>query len=240
MPAHKNSADPVRASEPWESLRKLIERDGYQSGDKLPPEREMALVLGMGRPAIREAIKALSILGVIESRRGKGTFVKSASTMSLNWPEKMSEINPSFDMLQLLEVRKMLEPQAAALCATRGSLEQIGEMERHLLAQEADPGSRQALARSDYLFHDVIIRSAGNAILGDLSRFLSPLLVRSRQITAFSAPDLTRMAREHRAIFEAIRRGQPDLASRAMKEHLETVGLDLITARTEHIAGAYK
>jgi DNA-binding GntR family transcriptional regulator len=63
-----------------------------------------------------------------------------------------------------------------------------------------------------------------------MAGFLSPLLVRSRQITASSAPELTRMAREHRAIFEAIRRSQPDLAARAMTEHLQSVGLDLLSA----------
>lgn len=227
----EKSADGTR--KPWEKLRKLIEREGYKSGDRLPPERELARMLGMGRPAIREAIKALCILDITESRRGAGTFVKSASTLSLNWPQRLETIRPDFDMLQLLEVRKMIEPQAAYLCATRATLEQVSEMERHLLSQAADPENRQAAARSDYLFHDVIIRSAGNEILDDLTRFLSPLLVRSRQITAGAVPELTRMAREHRAIFEAIRRGQPDLASRAMTEHLQGVGMDLLMAQAE-------
>lgn len=220
-------------SKPWEKLRKLIEREGYKSGDQLPPERELAHMLGMGRPAIREAIKALCILDITESRRGAGTFVKSASALSLQWPQRLETIGPAFDMMQLLEVRKMIEPQAAYLCATRATLDQVAEMERHLLAQAADPENRQAAARNDYLFHDVIIRSAGNEILDDLTRFLSPLLVRSRKITAGAVPELTRMAREHRAIFEAIRRGQPDLASRAMTEHLQAVGMDLLMAQAE-------
>lgn len=222
--------DLVSTSRPWEGLKSFIEREGYKSGDRLPPERELAQRLRIGRPAVREAIKALCILEIIESRRGAGTFVKSASTMSLNWPKKLDQIRPDFDMLQLLEVRKIIEPQAAALCAARASLEQISELERHLKAQEADPDNRDAAARSDYLFHDVIIRSAGNEILDDLTRFLSPLLVRSRQITSSAVPELTRMAREHRAIFEAIRRGQPDLAARAMTDHLQKVGLDLLMA----------
>lgn len=189
---------------------------------------------------MREAIKALSSLGILESRPGAGTFVKSVSTMSLTWPEA-KDVNLSFDMLQLLEIRKMIEPQAAALCATRGSLHQISELERHLIAQESDPHNRELVAKTDYLFHDVIIRSSGNSILNDIVDFLSPLLVHSRQITATTAPDFNKMVHEHRAIFESIRRGQPDLASHAMSEHLRTVGLDLImTNTTEALTTAAK
>jgi GntR family transcriptional repressor for pyruvate dehydrogenase complex len=219
---------PPSPAPPWESLRKLIARDGYKSGDRLPSERELAQKIGVGRPAVREAIKALSILDILESRPGTGTFVKSASTMSLNWPEG-KDLNLDFDMLQLLEVRKMIEPHAASLCAQRATLQQLSELESHLRSQEASLQDREAVAKSDYLFHDVIVRSAGNAILEDTIHYLSPLLVHSRQITAASAPDMTRMAREHRAIFEAIRRGQPDLAARAMTDHLGSVGIDLIT-----------
>jgi len=221
----------------WEGLRKLIVQDCYKSGDRLPSERELAQRLKVGRPAIREAIKALSILEIVESRPGAGTFVRSASSVSLHWPEA-KHVNLAFDMLQLLEVRKMIEPQAAALCAMRGSLQQISELERYLVAEETDLTDPSAIARSDYLFHDVIIRSAGNSILDDIVNFLSPLLVHSRQLTASTAPDFKRMAREHRAIFESIRRGQPDLAAQAMTEHLRTVGLDLVVARDEMITSA--
>lgn len=224
--------NPTRALSlpPVELLRKLIEHEGYKTGDQLPSERELALRLSVGRPAIREAIKALSILEVLESKPGAGTFIKSSSHMALNWPETMRTVKPQFDMLQLLEVRKMIEPQAAFLCATRATFVQLGELEQQILMQEKNPSNRELMAKSDFLFHDVITRSAGNSILDDVAGFLSPLLVRSRQITASSAPEMTRMAREHRAIFEAIRRSQPDLAARAMTEHLQSVGLDLLGA----------
>ncbi|MDW5267715.1 MULTISPECIES: FadR/GntR family transcriptional regulator [Acidobacteriaceae] len=230
MTAVKDNPNKTIPLPPVELLRKLIEHDGYKTGDQLPPERELALRLGIGRPAIREAIKALSILEVIESKPGAGTFIKSSSNMALNWPETMRTVKPKFDMLQLLEVRKMIEPQAAFLCATRATFVQLGELEQQIITQERNPNNRELMAKSDFLFHDVITRSAGNSILDDVAGFLSPLLVRSRQITASSAPELTRMAREHRAIFEAIRRSQPDLAARAMTEHLQSVGLDLLSA----------
>jgi len=220
------------AVQPWDSLRKLILVNRYKSGDRLPSERELAQQLGIGRPAVREAIKVLTVLDILQSKPGAGTFIKSASSLMLNWPEA-TDLRLDFDLLQLLEVRKMVEPQAAALCAVRATPQQIEELESHLNAQAADTENREAAVRLDFLFHDVLLRAAANPILDDVIRFLSPVLVRSRQLTAFTAPDLHRMVREHSAIFEAIRRRQPDLAYRAMSEHLGTVGLDLLTAPME-------
>ena len=85
--------------------------------------------------------------------------------------------------------------------------------------------------RLDFLFHEAIIRAASNRVLLDLAQTLSPLLVKSRSITGATTPDLPRIVRQHRTIYEAIRTGDGDLAEHAMKEHLQTVGLDLISQR---------
>jgi GntR family transcriptional regulator, transcriptional repressor for pyruvate dehydrogenase complex len=210
-------------------IKRLIESESYQPGMKLPTERKLADLLGVGRPAVREAIKALSILDVVESRRGDGTYLKSTSALTTGWPERVHQIERNFDMLQLLEVRKMIEPFAAALAAVRASARQVHEMERELLLQEENLTKRSIVGKHDYLFHDAILRAAANPILADLTAVLAPLFIKSRQITTKSAPNMDRMLSEHRAIFEAIRRGQPDLATRAMLDHLQTVGIDLIT-----------
>ena len=210
-------------------IKRLIESESYQPGMKLPTERKLADLFGVGRPAVREAIKALSILDVVESRRGDGTYLKSTSALTTGWPERVHQLEQDFDMLQLLEVRKMIEPYAASLAAVRASARQIHEIERELLLQEEYITKRSFVGKHDYLFHDAILRAAANHILVDLTAILAPMLIKSRQITANSAPDLARMLNEHRAIFGAIRHGQPDLASRAMLDHLHTVGLDLIT-----------
>jgi GntR family transcriptional repressor for pyruvate dehydrogenase complex len=210
-------------------IKRLIEGESYRPGMKLPTERKLADLLGVGRPAVREAIKALSILDVVESRRGDGTYLKSTSALTTGWPERVHQIERDFDMLQLLEVRKMIEPFAAALAAVRASTRQVHDIERELLLQEEHITKRSFVGKHDYLFHDAILRAAANPILIDLTAVLAPMLIKSRQITANSAPDMGRMLSEHRAIFNAIRHSQSDLASRAMLDHLHTVGLDLIT-----------
>lgn len=125
----------------------------------------------------------------------------------------------------------MLEPRAAALAAARADEKQLGQMEHEIRAQEARPDDYSNLARHDYRFHEAIVHAAGNQVLSDLADVLVPLLLKSRQITAQTTPDIPKIIREHRRIFKAIRLGESELAEQAMREHLQTVGLDLISER---------
>ena len=157
--------------------------------------------------------------------------MKSLGGLSIGWAAKVDEFELNFDMVELLEVRKMIEPKAAALAAARATERQIQELQEQLRAQEEHPDDRQFIGKHDYLFHDAIINAAGNHILSELNRILGPLLLKSRSITANTSPDMGKMLREHRTIFEVIAQGQSDLAERAMLDHLHTVGLDLLYAR---------
>lgn len=208
-------------------LRYFIEQKHLHPGMKLPPERTLAKQLKVGRPTIREAIKALSILDILESRRGDGTYVKSLAGLTMGLPTAPVLKGSNFDMLELLEVRKMVEPHAAALAAARAGERKLNEMERNLRAQEENLGNYDVLARLDYLFHEAIIHAAGNKVLNDVARLLTPFLVRSREVT-WRTTDSPIAVKEHRTIFEAIRLGQSDLAERVMREHLQRVGVDLI------------
>jgi GntR family transcriptional repressor for pyruvate dehydrogenase complex len=212
-----------------ERLRCFIEQSGLRPGMKLPPERALAQQMSIGRPALREAIKALSVLDVIESRRGDGTYIKSLAAIQGGWPAGVRLAGAHFDMIELLEVRKMFEPRAAALAASRATQRQLKEIERPLIAQEAQPDDRRVLQRQDYLFHEAILQAAGNHVLNDVHRFLAPLLLQSRRITARTTPDVAKIVRQHRTIFEAIRIGESELAEGAMREHLQTVALDLLS-----------
>ncbi len=215
-------------SEVLARLREMILAAKYEPGAQLPSERDIAAQLKVGRPAVREAIKALCMLDVLESRRGAGTFVRSLSGLNGDWPNQLTTTDLGFDMLELLEVRRMMEPPAAALAAARATQSQLHEIRRSLEAQETRPNDRDVASKEDYLFHDAIIRAAGNRVLYDISRVLSPLLIKSRSITGGSAPDFERMLRTHRLIYEAIRRGDPETARRGMLDHLHMVGMDLL------------
>lgn len=223
---------PVAASEVLDQLRQFIESRDMQPGERLPSERTLAQEFRVSRPSVREAIKALQILDVLDSRHGNGTFIKSRAGLSGGWPSQVDLDARNIDLIELLEVRKMIEPTAAALAAARRNERQLAAMEAEVVALEKRPDDRENLVRHDYLFHEEIVQAAGNHVLQDVARFLGPLLQRSRKLTGRSTPNPRIAIQQHRVIFEAIRRRDPDIAEQAMRTHLQTVGLDLI-AQTE-------
>lgn len=227
----RKSADRIQPSDILEHLQEMISNGKMVPETKIPSERTLAMELGVGRQAVREAIRALQVLDVIEKRHGDGTYVKSLAGLSGGWPSKVELIREDFDPIELLEVRKMFEPRAAALAASRKDQKQLHRMERELFEQEKYPDDRGVLVRHDYLFHEAIINAAGNRVLHAVLRGLAPSLVRSRKLTAQSTPDTRKVIQQHRTIYEAIRLGEADLAEQAMREHLQTAGLDLLSYR---------
>jgi|ERR1017187_5367494 GntR family transcriptional repressor for pyruvate dehydrogenase complex len=212
-------------------LRSFIEDGAYTVGAKLPPERVLAAQLRAGRPAIREAIKSLSILDVLESRRGDGTYVKSLDALNGGWPAVVQVSEKDLNMLELLEVRKILEPKAAALAAVRASEHELRGIAGLKSALDNDSIEWQKVRRLDFELHAAIIKASGNSILNGVHRYLTPFLTKSRDITARSVADWTRMRTDHTAIVEAICRGESAAAEQAMLEHMHHVGLDLISNR---------
>ncbi len=210
-------------------LRAFIEQ-GYDAGMMLPPERVLAEKFGVGRQAIREAIKALTILDVIESRRGDGTYVKSLHGLRRDWPAMVVLRSSDFNMLNLLEVRKMIEPAAARLAAVRGNERELKRIEAECSRIEATK-DWDGIAHYDILLHTAVIEAAGNPILTELNSSLAAFHRRSREITGHSAPDCRQMILDHRLVVNSIVRGEADAAENAMLEHLHHVGLDLISNR---------
>jgi len=214
-----------------EGLRSFIHDGKLKPGAKLPPERRLATMLKVGRPALREAIKALSSLGALVSRRGDGTYLKSVAPVTAGWPANVEIPEARLDLLELLELRKMVEPRAAGLAASRASVEDLREIERTRLAIENAGSDWKAIGELDLVLHQLIIIAAGNSILRDTYKYLTPLLLKSRQITARTAQDWQRMRKDHGEIVEALIRRDVRAAESAMMSHLHHVGFDLISVR---------
>ncbi len=222
-----------RGSSPADTLsllKSFIENGNYAPGMVLPTERALAEKLAVGRPAIRESIKALTILDVLESRRGDGTYLKSLDGLRSGWPAKVELGARAFSMLDLLEVRKMFEPKAAKLAATRATEVHLKRIEAQRVKVK-ESRDWDTVAEHDLLLHTAIIEAAGNPILSELNSALTRLLHRSRQITGARAPDRNRMLEAHNAIVDAILKGDGEEAEKAMLDHLHRVGLDLISDR---------
>jgi GntR family transcriptional repressor for pyruvate dehydrogenase complex len=210
-------------------IRQLIEQGRYPPGSHLPSERALAVEFGIGRPALREAIKALSVLGMVESRRGSGTLVKSAEPVPVTTFGTSALTACGCGTMELLEVRRIIEPRAAWLSATRANEAQMLEMQNARVRLELHDRDWKLATRLDFELHVAIFQGAHNPALELLYRLLmSPVLSKPTERVRF-APDVLRIRRDHRAIVEAILRRQAREAEKAMTEHLQSAGVDYIT-----------
>jgi len=223
------SPQSLPASEVLGKIRKLIEEGRFPPGSKLPSERALAVELGVGRPSLREAIKSLSVLGMLESRRGSGTFLKSVGPAAGVLPFLANAGAADFGVIDLLEVRKILEPRAAWLAATRAGERDLVEIEAARQRLEMHDRDWKLVARLDYELHSAIFRGAQNPVLDLINQFLVSHILAKRGAKVSFSPDVERLRRDHRAIVEAILKRQADAAEKAMIDHLNSVGLDFIT-----------
>lgn len=196
----------------------------YGPGDLLPTEEELCQQLGVSRSVVREATKAVTILGMVRSRQGRGTEVLPDE----NWNEFAPEVIEARSDLQtvdeflvyLLELRRIIEVEAAGLAARRADAEAIATM-ASLVAEMEGADDVEAFARLDVRFHDAILAATGNRPLRSLLRTIEPALLAARTVSLTTRrAGLKRSAKEHRVIADAIRERSATRARRAMTTHL--------------------
>ncbi len=196
----------------------------YRPGDLLPTEDELGRQLGVSRSVVREAAKAVTILGMIRTRQGKGTEVLPPES----WNEFAPEILEARRSLQLVDgflvdllvLRRIVEVEAAALAAEHAEpsdVESLGE----LLLEMDEVDDAAGFATVDVRFHDAILAATKNRPLRSLLRLIEPALLAARTVSLSSRPDgRRRSALEHREIYGAVVERSPDAARAAMAAHL--------------------
>lgn len=205
----------------------LIERD-LKPGDKLPSERELALRFGVGRPSLREALRALDALGFVSIRPGDGVYVNEPSpASSLKGFQDSLEILVQLDQktaLEILDMRLILEPQTAALAARNASEEDIAALRSVFQTMEERADDPAAYLESDMEFHRIISRSSQNKVLYLLIGSIQQL-IRSTGRKFLSIPHpIDLFHSEHRKVFEAILERSEPKARDAMAAHLTHAG----------------
>src|SRR5579864_3036189 len=212
---------PSVTEEAIEKIRELIVSGSWGPGDRLPKESELAAQLGLSRNSLREAVRALSQLRVLEVRQGDGTYVGSLEPdLLLESTGFISHLLLGEGELDLYEVRRILEAAAAALAAAR--IDQEEKLELGLrLEQMREVQTVEELVEADVAFHAVIAKAAGNAVLTSLLASLSTRTMRVRLWHGRAADDaLDETREEHRRIYEAIVAGDPELARAAATAHI--------------------
>jgi DNA-binding FadR family transcriptional regulator len=189
-------------------IKQMIVSGELRPGDRLPREADLADRLGLSRNSLREAVRALALIQVLDVRQGDGTYVTSLQAPLLL--EAMSfvvDFHRDDTVLQFLEVRRILEPAATAMAAQRLSDAEVAGLGGVLAALDANGGA------NDLEFHRRIAAGSGNAVLGGLLESLSAPTSRARIWRGLTQEGAVARTREqHVAIYEAIAARQPEVA----------------------------
>lgn len=204
-----------------ERIKAMIGEGLLEPGRRLPTERDLAAELGISRSSVREAIRALTVMGVLEARHGSGIYVTQLRAGDLlETFGVMADLSRGPRLVELLEVRRVLESTAAALAAARITPEQLQAVEGHLAAMNATDDPEEILAH-DLAFHREIAAAAGNETMAAILEGLSSRTFRARvrrgrrEEGAFA-----RTRREHAAIHRALAARDPEAARAAAAAHV--------------------
>lgn len=206
----------------------MLRDGGYGPGDRLPPERELAHRLGVSRPSTREAVIALEVAGIVEVRTGSGIYVRLSGPVSDLRLRQLLSADPGPGPYEALEVRRLLEGEAAFRAATRLTDADLAALRQTLAAMRDDPGPVPLRGDApDRAFHERIAAASGNSVLAMMvselwdARML-PLWRRWMERTRTAAMHLERV-REHGEIIGYLERRDAEGARAAMQSHIEAV-----------------
>jgi GntR family transcriptional regulator, transcriptional repressor for pyruvate dehydrogenase complex len=221
----------VRSSRLYEQIVQQVEesihKGGMKPGDQLPPERELAQQFGVSRTAVREAVKALREKGLVEAYHGRGTFITDGTSYSMRQSlDRMLKVGQGEGSGFLAEVREILEPEIAAMAATRSDAEDLASMREQVGIMDQARKDPDAFIEADLDFHLALAEAAANPIILSLIDSIVGLL-REQRMGIFQVeggPD--RGQYHHKRILEAIVHKDPVGAREAMKAHLRQVRED--------------
>ncbi len=211
-------------------IKDMITDGRLGPGARLPSERSLSEALGVSRPSVREAIRSLTAMHILESRHGSGTYVSSLSLDELLRPLQFAVGLADSGIRDLFEVRALIEPGGAALAAERATdeeLERIRTGAAESTAPELDQDQRGA---ADIEWHDLIVRCSHNGLLINVAQSISLLSVESRAITVRVPGILDQAVADHEQIAAAVCSRDPEAAREAMRGHLEHVRVSLFAA----------
>jgi GntR family transcriptional repressor for pyruvate dehydrogenase complex len=201
----------------------LIKNGQLTPGEKLPSERDLSGILDVSRPTIREALRALSILGVLEIRHGGGVFVSSLEANELLNPLDFFVSLNAQNMGELFDARIEYEPMVAALAAERISDAGLKSLQEFLNAQLADPDNADLFHDTDIEFHKTLIDASGNALLSRVGKMLQVLGDQGRRAFQKEAQVRRQSIADHEAIMKAMHDRDPEAAKSAMRQHMINV-----------------
>lgn len=204
-------------------IRQMVLSRQLQPGEALPPERELAVQLGVSRSSLREAIRALELVNVLETRQGSGTFVTSLDPALLIEPIEYIFDADTSAILHLFEVRKVIETSAAEFAALRISPEELDEIDNLVTGADLCVDDPQAFLAFDFDIHSAIIEAAKNPMLVKMASSIARLSRESRNRTTWLLRVRKQAHEDHQLLAKCLRAGDGEAARQAMASHLDSV-----------------
>ncbi|WP_432066207.1 FadR/GntR family transcriptional regulator [Streptomyces sp. C10-9-1] len=207
-----------------EQVKKMIAEGRLRPGDRLPTERDLAAQLAISRSSMREAVRALTVMGVLEARHGSGIYVTRLEAGDLLGSfGVVADLSRGEKLVELLETRRALESAATALAAARISAEQLAEVARCLEAMKETEDPEVLLAH-DLDFHRAIAAASGNGTMAAMLEGLSSQTFRARVWRGYAEEGaFERTRREHARIYRSLVARDPEAARAASAAHVGEV-----------------
>jgi GntR family transcriptional repressor for pyruvate dehydrogenase complex len=203
------------------SLRQFVQEHGMQAGDRLPPERDLADKLGVSRTSVRQAIVALEVQGLVEVRHGGGSYLLRDRLDA----EPLEAMTARRELLpDVLDARDALETKIAALAAARRTEPDLVDLDAALTAMAAAVERGELGTAEDARFHAAVTAAARSSLLARFMAEISAAIAESRGESLRQPGRPAQSLRQHQAVAEAIRAGDPEAAAAAMHHHVESVG----------------
>jgi GntR family transcriptional repressor for pyruvate dehydrogenase complex len=233
--------EPVKRSRIYEhivgQINALIREGRWAPGDQIPPERELAERFKVSRTSVREALRALEMQGIIDSRQGGGTFVRTGDTEMLVGPLAAAILRGRRELAEVLEVRELIEPGIARLAARRATAEHVAELETLLQRQRECIAAERSFVEEDTAFHYTLAKAADNHILLRLHNVILDVLRESRQ-SYLHVPNRPQMSlRGHEAMLAAVKAKDVDAAYLASLAHITEVRDGILRALENGVGG---
>jgi GntR family transcriptional regulator, transcriptional repressor for pyruvate dehydrogenase complex len=201
-------------------VRSQIERGLLRPGDRLPAERDLARRVGVSRPSVRAGLRTLSAMGVVQTRHGSGTYIRSGPPALDGSPLGMLAALHGFRPEQMNEARRVLETGVAGLAAERATPEHLAALAEEVTGMFAALENPDAFALHDVRFHRTLARASGNPLLASLVDMVTSLHLERRPRPLRTPEQLRLGAERHRNIYQAVRARDAERARHEVSQHL--------------------
>lgn len=200
-------------------LRRSILQGLVKPGERLPPERHLSSLLGISRGSLRQALKALQVMGVFEIVHGSGTYLSENAEAILRDPESLLVPSRGHSFAEMYEARRAMEAESAATAAVRASEQDVARMQAEIRAMRTSTRNIQSFVQHDRAFHRYIALASGNSVFVWFIELLQKVLAEGQVVHA-RTEHLAEVIAEHERIVQAIEKHDAHLARSEMLAHL--------------------